>query len=88
MKTIKEYLLNKECFAAQMVYLPIGADVVALQDAGESLKLIVTINSATTLTELRTFKICTSNEILYADTIKYIGSFVSLIGTIHVVEIL
>ena len=84
----KNYLLDKKCFTPQTLYLPTCTDIVAIRDTDNGLMLLATITPSTTTTELRTFKICANDESIYADAIKYVGSFDTSIGTRHVVEII
>ena len=37
--------------------------------------------------KVRTFKVCLNDENLYTNTVKYLGSFESLTGIRHVIEI-
>ena len=88
MQMFKNYLLDKKCFTPQTLYLPTSADIVAIRDTDKGLILLATITPFTTATELRTFKICANDESIYADAVKYIGSFDTDIGIRHVVEII
>ena len=88
MKMFKEYLIDKKCSAPQNVYMVQGAEVVNVQDTDKGLMLIALRNSTNSLTELHTFKICSNNENIHTDTVKYIGSYQSLLGIQHVIEII
>jgi hypothetical protein len=90
MKVFKEYLLDEQILTPQTICLPYAADVVNIIDTakGPVLLAIVTPEEFTMgLPELRTFKICVNDENIYANTVKYIGSFVSSIGIKHIIEI-
>lgn len=91
MRVIKEYLLDDKSLAPQSIYLPIGTDVVSIQETGIGLMLLVITTPdeyTARLPEMRKFKICSSDENIFADTLKYIGSFKNSLGTRHVVEII
>lgn len=87
MKTFKEYTLDSNSLAEQSIYLPNGAEVVKVEEGDKGLVLIALIDTTTTLSELRAFKICLKDENWSAGTVKYIGSFNSFIGTKYVVEL-
>ena len=86
MKVIKEYLLNKDEISKQTLYLPKKAEIVGVQNFNDSLRLIV-LGSPGEFTTLRTFKVCSSEETIYNDTVKYIGSYLGDYGLRHIVEI-
>ena len=86
MKTIKEYLLDKKCVTPQTAYLTRNAEVVGVQDTLKGLVLLAVVDPTETLTDLRTFKVCSIEETIYADNLKYIGNFQSIVGVQHVVE--
>ena len=88
MKTIKEYLLDKKCVTPQTVYLPKGAEIVAINDSNTEFNLVAIINPMEATTELHTFKVCLPGENLYVDTVKYIGSFKGSFGLEYIVELL
>lgn len=90
MKTFKEFLIDDKVISEQSIYLPAGADVVnvLMTEAGLILLAIVKpVGYETELPENRTFKICETDEIFCANTVKYIGSFTGLLGFRHVIEI-
>lgn len=90
MKTFKEYLLDDKILTEQTIHMPHGAKVVNVKNTDKGLMLLAIITPeayVTGLPELRTFKICTNGEIFSADTVIYVGSFESIIGTKHVIEI-
>lgn len=89
MRTFKEFLLE-DTLEEQTVYLPAGAEVVSVSKASKGIQLLViaTPNGyETNLPEIRTFKICLTDENFPWHTVKYIGSFISDIGSKHVIEI-
>lgn len=90
MRAFKEYLLKENELTDQTVYMPPEAEVVNVVKSTKGIALIAITkhtgyNNASP--EIRTFKICTTDEIFYVDTVKYIGSFESSIGTRHVIEV-
>ena len=91
MKTFKEFLLDDKISANQNIYLPAGADVVNALKTNKGLMLLAIVKSAgydTDIPEIRTFKICSNDEIFTAPAVSYIGSFESSLGIKHVIEIL
>lgn len=88
MKTIKEYFLNKKTVSPQTLYMPVGAKIVNILENGSNVRLVTVIDPNETLTNLRTFKICTNTESIYNDNIEYLGSFISAFGDRHVIELL
>lgn len=86
MKYIGEFRMSKGVFAPQTFYMPKGAEVINVGDRDFDIALAVIYDypTITQETDLRTFKICGSNEIVCEDNIKYVGSF----GSQHVIEIL
>lgn len=91
MKLIKEFLLDSKLLSPQTLYLPADTQVVNVLNTETGLMLLtITIPDEVTtqLPVLRTFKICTSDEKIYAHTVKYIGSFNGLSGIRHVIEII
>lgn len=91
MKTFKEYILDEKFVGEQAIYMPHGAIVVNVSESNKGLILlaIATPEACTVdLPEIRTFKICATDEIFYANTVKYIGSFKSELGIKHVIEII
>ena len=87
MRMFKSYLIDKKCLTPQTLYLPTFADIVAVRDTHKGLMLLAIITPTATMTELRTFKVCADDENIYADAVKYIGSFDTDIGIRNVVEI-
>jgi hypothetical protein len=88
MNTIKEYLLDSKCNTHQAIHLPKNTKIVDVQETSKGLMLFAIVNPIESHTDLRIFKICSLDEILYEDSIEYIGNFMSIIGLKHVVEIL
>ena len=86
MKVIKEYLLDKTNTAPQTLYLPVGAEPVAVQDTSRGLIIQAISDFIEQSTALRTFKICAVDENIYADKIRYIDNFESAFGRCHVIE--
>lgn len=91
MKTFNEYLLDDKSITEQLVYLPNEAEVVNVSMTSRGLTVLAIVKPNgydTELPKARTFKICSNGEIFYAGAVKYIGSFESLTGTKHVIEII
>lgn len=91
MKTFKEYLLDEKVLKEQTVHMPPGTSIVNVRKTGAGLMLLALTTPeayVTNLPEIRTFKICANGEIFIAPTVKYIGSFESVTGIKHVVEII
>lgn len=89
MKVFKEFLLE-DTLEEQTVYLPSGAEVVSVSKTGKGIQLLVIATPKgyeTSLPEIRTFKICLTDENFPWHTVKYVGSFISDIGSKHVIEI-
>ena len=89
MKAFKEFLLE-DTLAEQTVYLPAGAEVVSVSKSSKGIQLLVIAppkGYETSLPEIRTFKICLTDENFPGYAVKYIGSFMSDIGSKHVIEI-
>lgn len=86
MKKFKEVLLDNRCLSPQTVYLPKGAEPVAVLMKDKGLVVITLCDASAEDTELRTFKICAIDENIYSDTVRYIGSFDSIIGTRYLLE--
>jgi hypothetical protein len=89
-KTFKEFLLDDKSITEQSIYLPAGAEVVNVSLTNAGLMLLVIVKPAgyeTELPENRIFKICETDEIFHANTVKYIGSFTNTLGIKHVIEI-
>lgn len=90
MRTFKEYMLDEKQLSDQTLYLPAGADIVAVTKTSKGVMLVVVTKHVTynaPAPELHTFKICASDEIFYADTVNYIGSFEGSLGLRHVIEV-
>lgn len=88
MKKIKEYILDKRCLTPQTFYMPKSAEAFTVQDSEDDLKLVFFVSVKDSFPVLRTFKICTKNENIYADNIKYIDKFMSSTGIKYVIEII
>ena len=91
MKTFKEYLLDDKLFTNQTVHLPTDAEVVNVFKTDKGLVLLAIVKPPGYSIEppvIRTFKICANDEIFTAPAVSYIGSFDSLLGTRHVIEII
>ena len=90
MKMFKEFLLDDKNISEQSLYLPSGAEVVNVSVTDTGLMLLAIVKPAgyeTELPESRIFKICETDEIFHANTVKYIGSFTNTLGIKHVIEI-
>lgn len=88
MKKIKEYILDKRCLTPQTFYMPKSAEAFTVQDSEDGLRLVVFVSVKDSSPVLRTFKICTKNENIYVDNIKYIDKFMSSSGIRYVIEII
>lgn len=89
MKVFKEFLLE-DTLEEQTVYLPSGAEVVSVSKTSKGIQLLVIVTPKgyeTSLPEIHTFKICLTDENFPGYAVKYIGSFISDIGSKHVIEI-
>ena len=90
MRVFKEYLLDEKNLADQTVYLPAESEVVNVLNTSRGLVLLAVVKHTgyeDASPEIRKFKICTSGEIFYTPTVKYIGSFESSLGIRHVIEV-
>lgn len=87
MRVIKEFLLNERMTAPQMLYLPVGAEPIAVHNTSRGLRLQVLTSLAELHTELRTFKIYAAEETIYENKIRYIDNFESSEGRRHVLEL-
>ena len=89
MKTFKEFLLE-DTLDEQTIHMPKATEVVSVAKTGKGIMLL-TITTAKGyeigLPEIRTFKICLTDEKFQDHTVKYIGSFTSNIGPKHVIEV-
>lgn len=88
MNIIKEYLLDKKCSAPQALYLPENANVFGARESDIGLVLVTVSNPTETATSLRTFKVCSVDENIYAKNIKYVDSYQDITGVHHIFEIL
>jgi hypothetical protein len=88
MRLFKEFLLDAESLAEQQIYMPAEAEIINIVKTALGLKLLVIVKQAALDTKSRKFKICLSDEIFYAKTVEYIGSFESDVGIKHVIEII
>ena len=88
MRSIYEYILDDEDMTLQSFYLPVGADVIAIQKSSKRLILSVLGPLIATSKTIRSFKICKANETIYYDNIKYIGSYESELEIYYVIEVI
>lgn len=88
MKTIRELLLDASVISPQTLYVPIDAEIVAVHMTPAGLKLIIITNPIENNSQLKTFKICATDENIYHDTVKYIGSFEATTGKRFVIELI
>lgn len=89
MRTFREFLLE-DTLETQTVHLPAGTEVVSVSKTDKGIMLLAITTPKgyeTELPEIRTFKICLTDENFVNHTVKYIGSFMSNIGPKHVIEI-
>jgi hypothetical protein len=88
MRAFKDYLLDEHSVMPQTIHMSQEADVVKVARTNKGLVLIA-LTKATELEapSLRTFKICNTDEIFYANVVKYIDSFEGTLGLRHVIEI-
>ena len=89
MRVFKEYLLDDKSLSTQTLYLPIGAEIVNIVKTPAGLKLLAIVKHTgyeQESLELHKYQICINDEIFYANTVKYMGSFESDIGIKHVIE--
>lgn len=87
MKTLKEITLDSAVLTPQTVYLAKGAEVLDLAVEDKILKLTILKDIDAENNQLRTFKICTKDENIYFDAVKYIGSFETMLGKRYLLEI-
>jgi hypothetical protein len=90
MREFKEFLLDNKTISEQSIYLPADAEVVNVFNTDRGLMLLAITPAAgyeNGLPEIRTFKICANGENFAASTVKYIGSFESITGNKHVIEL-
>ena len=88
MKTIRELLLDASVISPQTLYVPIDAEIVDVHMTPAGLKLIIITNPIENNSQLKTFKICATDENIYHDTVKYIGSFEATTGKRFVIELI
>lgn len=85
MKILKEYRLKKVNFAEHTFYIHKNAEIAGVVDRDFDVAIIAVCDYPVSIeTELHTFKIYCSNDIICEDNVKYIGC----VGNQHVVEIL
>ena len=90
MKIFKEFILNEQSIAEQVIYLPSKSEVLSITKTTNGLALIVLTKYTgydNEPSETHKFKICATEEIFYSNTVKYIGSFESSLGIRHVIEV-
>ena len=90
MREFKEFLLDNKTISEQSIYLPTGAEVVNVSNTDRGLMLLAIVPASgyeNGAPEIRTFKICANGENFIASTVKYIGSFESITGNKHVIEL-
>jgi hypothetical protein len=88
MRIFREYHMDKKSFSNQIIYMPKEADVVSVQNTDTGLTLLALVDYMANSTEIRKFKICLRDEVLYTDNVKYIGNFKGDLGINYVIEIL
>lgn len=88
MKIIRELLLDASVISPQTLYVPVDAEIADVQMTPAGLKLIIITNPIENNSQLKTFKICTTDENIYYDTVKYIGSFEATTGKRFVIELI
>ena len=88
MRAFKEFLLDTGNLEDQTIYMPCGSEVVGLAKSGDLVKIIALVyyTGAEASPDIRSFRVCLSDEIFYAGTVKYIGSFDGPLGLRHVIE--
>lgn len=89
MRNINEYFLEDNNTLPQTIYLPEGAEVVNVALTSKGVSLFALVDPLKINSSLRTFEICSTRGKVYADNIKYLGSYVSeTFGLRHVLELL
>ena len=88
MKIIRELLLDASVISPQTLYVPVDAEIVDVQMTPAGLKLIIITNPIENNSQLKTFKISATDENIYHDTVKYIGSFEATTGKRFVIELI
>ena len=88
MKIIRELLLDASVISPQTLYVPVDAEIADVQMTPAGLKLIIITNPIENNSQLKTFKICTTDENIYYDTVKYIGSFEATTEKRFVIELI
>ncbi len=84
MKVIKDYHIDKNKITPQTIYVTKEASIVSVADNGFDFALTAMCNAHEIATDLRTFKIYCTNETIYEDNIRYIGT----VSDKHIIEIL
>ena len=87
MKILKEILLDSTVITPQTVYTPKNSEVVDVYLSGTNIKILVLTDPNETDFQLKTFKICTKDENIYFDAVKYIGTFETDLGKWFLIEI-
>jgi hypothetical protein len=87
MRAIKEYIIDQKVVEPQTLYMVRGAEVVGLIDGDSNVKIVTVIDPTESISDLRTFKICTTTDTIYSDNITYVGNFLSAFGTKYVIEV-
>lgn len=85
---IKEFLLDKTITGVQTLYMPVGTQLFTVVDTQGGLFIIAAVDIAETSTQLRSFKICDNRGWFTEQSVKYVGSFETDVGTQHVVELI
>lgn len=88
MQKINEYFIKDGVVSAQTVYMTTGAQVVHASEENGVVTLFALAEATEFTTELRSFEIHGTGELFSAETVKYVASYSSAIGTRHVFEIL
>lgn len=88
MKTIKSFLLDSTTYNSQQIYLPCEAEVLTANfNADNELILYALVSKFTDNYDLRYFKICETDEVLQAGTIRHICTCSCENKTVHIVEL-
>ena len=88
MREFKEFLIE-DTMAEQTVYMPSESEIVGVNKTDHGIFLLAIVPAAckSAVPEIRTFKICLLGENFSYSTVKYIGSFDSIIGNKYVIEV-
>lgn len=89
MRAFKEFLIE-DTMAEQTVYMPAESEIVGVNKTDHGIFLLAIVPAAgysETTPEIRNFKICLLGENFSYSTVKYIGSFDSIIGNKYVIEV-